>query len=134
MKNYIKLFEEFSSPDGGNDYAGSMLRCNPIDVLDAFESHGDDLRWAAYAAAEHGFDVAEKMAEDSGQIMALRALRGCSSRNGVNPVKMIDLIEDAGGMIDDVREMLFVLDQEGDAAVMSMPGGRDFLVRLNAAK
>lgn len=130
MKNYIKMFEDFS-----NEAMGQVTKicCDPLKLLIAFENQGgDSLRWAAFTVSDAGFEVAEKIAEDAEEVMAVRALKSCASSKGVDAIAMLDLLEDMRMNLDEVNEMLHRLREEGEAAVLSMRGGRAFLNRLNS--
>ena len=124
MKRYIKLFEAFSR---------TGLCCNPLALLDAFENIPvDDLRWAAFHMNDLGAEQAERMAEDSGEAMAVRKLSSCSSSSGVDAIGMLDLLEDMRFNIDEVRLMLNMIEDGQRARVASMASGREFLARLDS--
>lgn len=126
MKNYMKLFEEFFNPRNENTPC-----CDPLKLIDAFENHGgDDLRLAAYQIAEFGFESAEQMAEDPETAMSVRMLKSCISPGGVKIVPWLDFLEDMRFNLDDVRNMLYVLMEEGERGVANLQGGRDFLKRF----
>lgn len=130
MKKYTKLFEEFSE-EGMMPTGSKKLCCNPLKLLIAFENQGgDSLRRAAFHISDFGFEGAERMAEDPEDVMAIRALRSCSSSRGVDAIAMLDMLEDMRFMIDDVAEMLNILSEEGEEAVMMMKGGPEFLKSL----
>jgi hypothetical protein len=124
MKRYIKLFEAFSR---------TGLCCNPLALLDAFENIPvDDLRWAAFHMNDIGAEQAERMAEDSGEAMAVRKLSSCSASSGVDAIGMLDLLEDMRFNIDEVRLMLNMIEDGQRARVASMASGREFLARLDS--
>jgi hypothetical protein len=124
MKRYIKLFEAFSR---------TGLCCNPLALLDAFENIPvDDLRWAAFHMGDLGAEQAERMAEDSGEAMAVRKLASCSASSGVDAIGMLDLLEDMRFNIDEVRLMLNMIEDGQRARVASMASGREFLARLDS--
>lgn len=124
MKRYIKLFEAFSR---------TGLCCNPLALLDAFENiPADDLRWAAFHMSDVGAEQAERMAEDSGEAMAVRKLASCSASSGVDAIGMLDLLEDMRFNIDEVRLMLNMIEDGQRARVASMASGREFLARLDS--
>ena len=130
MKNYIKMFEDFSNEDMGR---GMKLCCDPLKLLITFENQGgDSLRWAAFTVSDVGFEAAERMAEDAEDAMAIRALKSCTSSSGVDAIAMLDLLEDMRMNLDEVNEMLHRLKEEGEEAVLSMRGGRAFLQRLKS--
>lgn len=90
MKNYIKMFEDFSNEEMGQ---GMKLCCDPLKLLVAFENQGgDSLRLAAFTVSDVGFETAERMAEDAEDAMAIRALRSCASSEGVDAIAMLDLL------------------------------------------
>lgn len=108
------------------------LCCDPLKLFNAFMAHGGDvLRKAAFHIYDFGFEGAERMAEDSRDSMAIRALRSCSSSRGVDAIKMLDLLEDMEYMIDDVGMMLDAISQ-GDEDLVIRNGGREFVQRLRA--
>jgi hypothetical protein len=131
MKNYVKLFEDFS----GDDTKQSGFRCDPIKILDMFDDYGgvsDDLRMAAYLINDFGVSNAERESEDPGEVMAIRRLAACSSSSGVDVIGMLDLLEDWRMKTDKLREMLFLMKTpSGERRVRSMDGGIDLITRLN---
>lgn len=126
MKNYLKLFEEFFNSGNQNTSC-----CDPLELLNAFENYGgDDLRLAAYQIEEFGFEAAEQMAEDPETAMAVRMIKSCISPGGVKVIPWLDLLEEMRFSLDDLREMIYVLMEEGERGVVKLQGGKDFLKRF----
>lgn len=120
MKRYIQLFENFGT---------ESMCCDPMAMIQAFkQGYGDSLRWAAFSVQGVGFEQAEIMAEDPEDAQAVRMLKGMiTTPPGVDPIKMLDFMENSRMDIDYFADMFYTFVEDGPTALQKTPEGRKFL-------